>query len=108
MGKWYRKAVVKAAVLIAGILSGAAFLTSFAVGTTFAGTVNPAEIMTMVNQPYEDSVDFKAAVSDSMSQVFQMFRLEDLFEMDGAYNPEKPVDVMEYYRDGRTDGEYSS
>ena len=33
MGKWYRKAVVKAAVLIAGILSGAAFLTSFAVGT---------------------------------------------------------------------------
>ena len=83
MGKWYRKAVVKAAVLIAGILSGAAFLTSFAVGTTFAGTVNPAEIMTMVNQPYEDSVDFKAAVSDSMSQVFQMFRLEDLFEMDG-------------------------
>lgn len=108
MGKWYRKAVVKAAVLIAGILSGAAFLTSFAVGTTFAGTVNPAEIMTMVNQPYEDSVDFKAAVSDSMSQVFQMFRLEDLFEMDGAYNPEKPVDVMEYYRDGRADGEYSS
>lgn len=107
MGKWYRKAVYKAAVLIVGILSGAAFLTSFAVGTTFAGTVNPAEIMTMVSQPFEESVDFKSAVNESMSQVFKMFRLKNLFEMDGAYNPEKPVDVMEYYRDGRADGEYS-
>lgn len=41
MGKWYRKAAVKAAVLIAGVLSGAVFVTSFAVGTTFAGTADP-------------------------------------------------------------------
>ena len=108
MGKWYRKAAVKAAVLIAGVLSGAVFLTSFAVGTTFAGTADPAKILNMVDQPYEESDDFKAAVSDSMSQVFHMFRLEDLFEMDGAYNPEKPVDVVEYYRDGRADGEYAA
>ena len=108
MGKWYRKAAVKAAVLIAGVLSGAVFLTSFAVGTTFAGTADPAKILNMVDQPYEESDDFKAAVSDSMSQVFHMFRLEDLFEMDGACNPEKPVDVVEYYRDGRADGEYAA
>ena len=108
MGKWYRKAAVKAAVLIAGVLSGAVFLTSFAVGTTFAGTADPAKILNMADQPYEESDDFKAAVSDSMSQVFHMFRLEDLFEMDGAYNPEKPVDVVEYYRDGRADGEYAA
>ena len=108
MGKWYRKAAVKAAVLIAGVLSGAVFVTSFAVGTTFAGTADPAKILSMTNQPYEESADFKAAVSDSMSQVFHMFRLEDLFEMDGAYNPEKPVDVVEYYRDGRADGEYAA
>ena len=108
MGKWYRKAAVKAAVLIAGVLSGAVFLTSFAVGTTFAGTADPAKILNMADQPYEESDDFKAAVSDSMSQVFHMFRLEDLFEMDGACNPEKPVDVVEYYRDGRADGEYAA
>ena len=108
MGKWYRKAAVKAAVLIAGVLSGAVFVTSFAVGTTFAGTADPAKILNMADQPYEESDDFKAAVSDSMSQVFHMFRLEDLFEMDGAYNPEKPVDVVEYYRDGRADGEYAA
>ena len=52
MGKWYRKAAVKAAVLIAGVLSGAVFVTSFAVGTTFAGTADPAKILSMTNQPY--------------------------------------------------------
>ena len=105
MGKWYRKAVSKAAVLIVGVLSGSAFLTSFAVGTTFAGTVNPAEIMSIVNQPYEESVEFKAAVSDTMVQVFRMLRLEDFFEMDGAYNPDKAVDVMRYYQDVRAERE---
>ena len=64
MGKWYRKAAVKAAVLIAGVLSGAVFVTSFAVGTTFAGTADPAKILSMANQPYEESADFKAAVED--------------------------------------------
>ena len=48
MGKWYRKTVTKAAVLIAGVLSGAAFLTSLAVVTTLAGTVNPSDIMRIV------------------------------------------------------------
>ena len=96
MNKWYRKAVVKAVVLIVGVLSGASFLTSLAVGTTLAGTVNPAEIMTLVNQTYEESGDFQTSVANAMSEVFRKFRLEDFFEMDGAYNPEKVIDVMEY------------
>ena len=71
MNKWYRKAVVKAVVLIVGVLSGAAFLTSLAVGTTLAGTVNPAEIMTLVNQTYEESGDFQMSVANAMSEVFR-------------------------------------
>lgn len=108
MNKWYRKAVVKAVVLIAGVLSGAAFVTSLAVGTTLAGTVNPAEIMTLVNQTYEDSGDFQTSVANAMSEVFRKFRLEDFFEMDGAYNPEKVIDVMEYYQSGRAEGDHTS
>ena len=54
MSKWYRKTVTKAALLIAGVLSGASFLTSLAVVTTLAGTVNPAEIMRIINEPYEE------------------------------------------------------
>lgn len=108
MNKWYRKAVVKAAVLITGILSGAAFLTSLAVGTTLAGTVNPAEIMTLANHSYEESEDFRTAVGSAMDEVFRKFRLEELFEMDGAYNPDKVIDVMEYYQSGRISGENTS
>ena len=108
MNKWYRKAVVKAVVLIVGVLSGASFLTSLAVGTTLAGTVNPEEIMTLVNQTYEESGDFQTSVANAMSEVFRKFRLEDFFEMDGAYNPEKVIDVMEYYQSSRAEGDNPS
>ncbi len=108
MNKWYRKAVVKAVVLIVGVLSGASFLTSLAVGTTLAGTVNPAEIMSLVNQTYEESGDFQTSVANAMSEVFRKFRLEDFFEMDGAYNPEKVIDVMEYYQSSRAEGDNPS
>lgn len=108
MNKWYRKAVVKAVVLIVGVLSGASFLTSLAVGTTLAGTVNPAEIMSLVNQNYEESGDFQTSVANAMSEVFRKFRLEDFFEMDGAYNPEKVIDVMEYYQSSRAEGDNPS
>lgn len=108
MNKWYRKAVVKIVVLIVGVLNGAAFLTSLAVGTTLAGTANPAEIVNLVGHSYEESADFRTLVGDTMAEVFQKFRLEDLFEMDGAYNPDKAIDVMEYYQTGRAGGDNSS
>lgn len=93
MKKWYRNAVTKAVVLIAGVLSGASFLTSLAVGTTLAGTVNPLEIMRIVKEPYEESADFNMAVDSAVSDVFQQFRLKQFFEMDGAYNPDKTIDI---------------
>ena len=99
MSKWYRKTLTKAALLIAGVLSGASFLTSLAVVTTLAGTVNPAEIMRIINEPYEESADFNMVVESSISDVFQQFRLKQFFEMDGAYNPDKVVDIGEGSRD---------
>lgn len=109
MGKWYRKTVTKAAVLIAGVLSGAAFLTSLAVVTTLAGTVNPSDIMRIVNEPYEESVDFNMSVESAVNDMFDQFRLKQFFEMDGAYNPDKVVDIGENARElsdnnGRTYG----
>ena len=75
MIKWYRKTVTKAAVLITGVLSGAAFLTSLAVVTTLAGTINPLKIMKIVNEPYEESADFNMSVESSINDEFQQFRL---------------------------------
>ena len=93
MNKWYRKTVTKAVVLIAGVLSGAAFLTSLAVVTTLAGPINPSEIMQLINEHYEESADFNMSVEGIIYDVFDQFRLKQFFEMDGAYNPDKVIDI---------------
>lgn len=108
MNQWYRKTVTKVTVLIVGILSGALFLTSFGVVTTLAGTANPAEVIEMAGEPYEESVNFNQAVSGSVMQVFEELRIKNLFETDGAYNPDKIIDVMQLADNGRVDGTNSS
>ena len=104
MNQWYRRTVAKIIVLLAGVLSGAAFITSFAMALTFAGTANPAGIARMVSEPYEESADFSAVVSSMIQDVFEQFRVSDLMETDGAYNPQKLVDVMEYAQTGKISG----
>ncbi len=108
MRQWYRKTLTKVIVLLAGILSGAAFVTSLAVAVTFAGTVNPSQIRNLVNEPYEESSDFNAAVEGSVSEVFEMLRFRDMFETDGSYNPDKEIDIMEYAESGRISGKNTS
>lgn len=108
MGKWYRKTLTKAAVLLAGVLGGAAFITSLGLAETYAGTVSPARVMRIVNEPYEDSADFNTSVENIVSDVFDMFRLRETFEADGAYDPDKTVDVMEFADSGRASGENAS
>ena len=108
MNQWYRKTVTKVTVLIIGILSGAIFLTSFGVVTTLAGTANPGEVMEMASEPYEESANFNQAVAGSVMQVFEQFRMKNLFETDGAYNPDKVIDIMQLADDGRVDGSNTS
>ena len=53
MNQWYRRTLTKVIVLLTGILSGAAFITSLGVILTFTDTVNPSEIMSLVQESYE-------------------------------------------------------
>ena len=108
MNQWYRKTVTKVTVLVIGILSGAIFLTSFGVVTTLAGTANPGEVMEMDSEPYEESANINQAVAGSVMQVFEQFRMKNLFETDGAYNPDKVIDIMQLADDGRVDGSNTS
>ena len=91
-------------VLLVGIISGAAFVTSLGVAIAFAGTINPSQIINLVNESYEESPDFSTAVESSVAEVFEMFRLQDAFETEGAYDPDKVVDVMEYADSGKISG----
>ena len=83
MNQWYRRTLTKVIVLLTGILSGAAFITSLGVILTFTDTVNPSEIMSLVQESYEESADFNMSVENAVSEVFEMFRLEDVFRYYG-------------------------
>ena len=108
MNQWYRRTLTKVIVLLTGILSGAAFITSLGVILTFTDTVNPSEIMSLVQESYEESADFNMSVENAVSEVFEMFRLEDVFETDGAYDPDKEIDIMEYAGTGKAGGNNAS
>lgn len=105
MSQWYRKTVAKVIVILVGILGSASFITAMGVAITLAGTANPAGIMELIKKPYEESPDFNIMVENSVMEVFEQFRLTDLFEQDGAYSPDKKLDVMEYYKNDRPESE---
>lgn len=104
MDQWYRRTLTKIILVLAGALSGAAFITSLAIALTFAGTANPAGIARMVREPYEESEDFSVAVGNMTQEVFAQFRIREMMETDGAYNPDKIIDVLEYTQTGRISG----
>ena len=104
MNQWYRRTLTKIILVLVGALSGAAFITSLAIAVTFAGTANPAGVVRMVREPYEESADFSAAVGNMTQDVLAQFRVRDMMETDGAYNPDKLIDVMEYTQTGRISG----
>lgn len=108
MNKWYRKAVIKAVLLVVGIVSGAMFITSLMSALTLAGTSNPVEVWKLSGQRFEESADFNSMVQGMMGQVMERFRLERLFETDGSYSPDKLIDIMEYTKTGNVTGENTS
>ena len=108
MGQWYRRKAVKACVLAAGILSGAVFVTSLGVAVSASGTASPAEIVSMVNEPYEESSGFNTSVESLVITIFEKVKLTDFFETDGAYNPDKVIDIVEYGENGTASGENTS
>ncbi len=82
--------------------------TSLIVTTRLTGTLNPAETVKLIGEPYEESSDFSNTVESYMLQVLEQFQLKTLFESDGAYNPDKVIDVMSYFGASGADAENHS
>ena len=72
--RWYRKTVVKAIVVIAGMVSGAAVTASLLASIALAGTLNPVDIRRILTQKYEDSNDFNMAVENSVYEILRHIR----------------------------------
>lgn len=99
MNRWYRKTVVKAVTVIIGIVSGAVFSASLLASMSLAGTLNPTDIRSILNQKYEDSEDFNMMVENSTYEILNRIKLEQRFESDGVYNPDKIIDIFEYSKE---------
>lgn len=102
MNRWYRKTVVKAVTVIIGIVSGAVFSASLLASLSLAGTLNPIDVQSILNQKYEESEDFNTTVDSSMYEILNRIKLEQKFESDGVYNPDKIVDIFEYSKEWET------
>lgn len=108
MEKWYRKTLTKTIVLVCAILSGAMLVTSLFSILSLAGGMSISQLRKMNTQSFEDSEEFSVMVEYDMYEVQEKIRLEKLFENDGAYNPQKPVDIIEWSKNGTiSDGNIS-
>ena len=76
--------MVKVIAVIVGIVSGAVFSASLLASISLAGTVNPTDIRRILTQAYEDSEDFNMTVENSVYEIMNRIRLEQMFETDGA------------------------
>ena len=54
-------------------VNGAMFFTSLIVTTRLTGTLNPAETVKLIGEPYEESSDFSNTVESYMLQVLESF-----------------------------------
>ena len=104
MNQWYRKTVTKAVVLVIAVICGGILITSLLSAFTMAGTSDPAQIRETATQPYEESENFTRIVQNMMTEVLQQNSLENMFETDGTYNPDKLVDIMRYVKDQSISG----
>ena len=95
--KWYKSKTAKAVLVPVAIASLAAALVS-GVWMLSAGW-NAQDV------PFEESEDFEAMMENSMMHVVSLDNYGKLFETDGEYDPEKPVDIMEYCSSGNFSGQ---
>ena len=77
---------MKAVVLIVGVLTGAMFFTSLIVTTRLTGTLNPAETVKLIGEPYEESSDFSNTVESYMLRLTQTAFLTETVQAPEAYS----------------------
>ena len=108
MRKWYRSPLAKMLLVIVAI--GAVVMSGISLalmmgysGATFAeGIFSPSE------KAYEDTATFSDEMINMSNSVLNQISLKEDFETEGKYDPEKLVDIMEYYDSRRISGENTS
>ena len=105
--KWYRSNAMKMVLVIAEHI-----LTAFMIISILCVLAYPVFAVELFNgrtsDKYEDSLVFEENMKKQTTKVINGFYLQDLWETDGKYDPDKIIDVEEYWDHGLISGKDTS
>lgn len=105
--KWYRSNAMKMVLVIAEHILAAFMIISIL--CVLAYPVFAVELFSgRTSDKYEDSLVFEENMKKQTTKVINGFYLQDLWETDGKYNPDKIIDVEEYWEHGLISGKDTS
>lgn len=111
MKKWYRSAWMKA--VLAGIAVLSAVVMSLSVvlilGNAGEGIGDPGNLLGFQADTYEESSAFENRMRDVSFSVMEGISARQTLETaDGEYDPDRLVDIMEYYENNKISGDNKS
>lgn len=111
MKKWYRSTLVKAVLVGTAVVSSAVVSLSavLIMGNRGEGIVDPGNLLGFQPETYEESSAFENRIQEvSIDVIRGIASKRSLQTPDGRYDPDRLVDIMEYYENNQISGENKS
>lgn len=109
MNNWYKKTITKAILIIIALVTPVTAALSMVVLLGYSnGSVMPTDIFQKAENPYEESEAFEELLSQATLEVMENLTLREALETDGKYDPDKLVDIVEYYENEKITGKNES
>lgn len=108
MKNWYKKPITKAIVILAALVTSVAAALALVVVLEFSGTMTPEDTFRTSGNTYEESESFEGLMNSATMEMLEQISLKKELETDGKYDPDRLVDVLEYYEDRTISGENKS
>ena len=94
MKKWYKKPITKAILVFVAIVTAILLGISVILLASLNGVVYDAKLR--AEKKYENAKSFEQTMYQTATYVAERIHIQDEFETDGKYNPDKIVDITEY------------
>ena len=106
MKNWYKKPVTKAILILMALILPVSAVLSFAV--LLGSSMMNKDFLNASGKKFEDTENFQELLSIASYEVLSGLSTKQQLETDGKYDPQKLVDVVEFYEDGTISGENNS
>ena len=106
MKKWYKKPITKAILVFVAIVTAILLGISVILLASLNGVVYDAKLR--AEKKYENAKSFEQTMYQTATYVAERIHIQDEFETDGKYNPDKIVDIIEYAKNRTISGENTS